>query len=66
MHFGLEFNSRDLFFFRLGYNQRYLTGGIEVASENVIWQLTSYGEEVGTAAAPREDRRLNTKLAVRF
>jgi hypothetical protein len=66
VHFGLELNTRDLFFFRLGYNQRYLTGGIEVASENIVWQLTSYGEEIGTAAAPREDRRLNMKLAVRF
>lgn len=65
-HLGIEFNSRDLFYFRLGYNQRYLTAGIEVASENMVWQLASYGEEIGTAADPREDRRINTKLAIRF
>lgn len=65
-HLGIEFNTRDIFFVRLGYNQRYITGGIEIASENVVWQISSYGEEVGTAAAPREDRRLVTKLAVRF
>ena len=34
----------------MGYNQRYLTGGFEVASENVVWQVTSYGEEIGTKA----------------
>ena len=66
IHFGIEWNSRDIFFFRLGYNQRYLTAGFEVASEYITWQLATYGEEIGTAAAPREDRRLNTTLAVRF
>lgn len=66
MHFGIEFNTRDIFFIRLGYNQRYLTGGIEIASEYVVWQVSSYGEEIGTAAAPREDRRMSTKLALRF
>lgn len=66
MHLGIEFNARDIFFLRLGYNQRYITGGIEIASENVLWQLSSYGEEIGTESAPREDRRLSTKFAVRF
>ena len=66
MHVGIEFNSRDIFFFRLGYNQRYLTAGFEIASENVSWQVASYGEEIGTSDAPREDRRLSTKVAVRF
>lgn len=66
MHLGIEFNTRDIFFLRLGYNQRYITGGIEVAFENGFWQLSSYGEEIGTEAAPREDRRLSTKFAVRF
>lgn len=66
IHVGIEFNTRDIFFLRLGYNQRYLTGGFEIASENIVWQVTSYGEEIGTEAAPREDRRLNMKVAVRF
>lgn len=66
IHLGIEFNSRDIFFVRLGYNQRYITGGIEVASEYLVWQISSYGEEIGTQAAPREDRRLSVKLAVRF
>ncbi len=65
-HLGIEFNTRDVFFFRLGYNQRYATGGFEVASENVVWQVSTYGEEIGTALAPREDRRLSMKFAVRF
>ena len=66
IHFGLEINSRDIFFLRLGYNQRYATAGFEIASERVQWQVSSYGEEIGTAAVPREDRRLSTKLTVRF
>ncbi len=66
MHLGIEFNSRDNFFFRMGYNQRYATAGIEVASEYLVWQLSTYGEEIGTEAAPREDRRISTKFAVRF
>ncbi|MGZ3725865.1 MAG: hypothetical protein ACXVBD_08695 [Pseudobdellovibrio sp.] len=66
IHLGIEFNARDMFFFRMGYNQRYLTAGIEVASEYIVWQLTTYGEDVGTAAAPQEDRRISTKLAIRF
>ncbi len=66
MHLGIEFNTRDIFFLRLGYNQRYMTGGLEIASENVVWQLSTYGEEIGTAAAPREDRRLSTKFSLRF
>jgi hypothetical protein len=66
MHAGIEFNMRDIFFLRFGYNQRYLTGGFEIASEYWAWQVTSYGEEIGTEAAPREDRRLNTKVILRF
>ena len=66
MHLGFEFNTRDIFFLRLGYNQRYATGGLEIASENIVWQLSSYGEEIGTAAAPREDRRISTKYSLRF
>jgi len=66
MHLGVEFNTRDIFFVRLGYNQRYMTAGFEVASEYALWQITTYGEEIGTALVPREDRRLSMKFAVRF
>ncbi|MFZ3230537.1 MAG: hypothetical protein WA160_10065 [Pseudobdellovibrio sp.] len=66
MHLGIELNSNDIFFFRLGYNQRYYTAGFELASEHIQWQVTSYGEEIGTSSAPREDRRLNTKITLRF
>lgn len=66
VHVGLEMNWNDIFYFRAGANQGYATGGIEIAGERVSWQLTSYGEEVGTKDAPREDRRLSTKVTVRF
>ncbi len=66
MHVGIEFNTRDIFSLRLGYNQRYVTAGFEISSEKLQWQVSTYGEEIGTEAAPREDRRLNTKLIVRF
>lgn len=66
IHFGAELNIRDLFFVRAGYNQRYWTAGFEIASEKLMWQVSSYGEEVGTEAAPKEDRRYVTKIGVRF
>ncbi len=66
IHAGIEFNARDIFFFRMGYNQRYWTAGFEIASEKLQWQVSSYGEEVGTADSPKEDRRLNTKVTLRF
>ena len=66
VHLGIEISSRDLFSVRMGYNQRYWTAGFEVASERLQWQVSSYGEEIGTLTAPREDRRLNTKVSIRF
>ena len=66
MHFGVEYNWADIFFIRAGYNQRYWTAGLELASENMQWQLASYGEEIGTKSSPREDRRYVAKVAFRF
>jgi len=66
IHFGTELNVRDLFFFRAGYNQRYWTAGFEFASEKFQWQVSSYGEEVGTETSPKEDRRYTTKISLRF
>ncbi len=66
IHAGLEFNFGDVFFMRGGYNQRYWTAGFELASERFQWQLASYGEEIGTSSAPREDRRYTFKFAYRF
>ncbi len=66
IHAGIELNVRDLFFLRAGYNQRYWTAGFEFASEKLQWQVSSYGEEIGTQQSPREDRRFVTKLSLRF
>ncbi len=66
LHAGFEFNWSDLFFLRGGWNQGYWTGGLELAGEHVSWQLTTYGEEVGTKDDRKEDRRYSTKIAVRF
>lgn len=66
VHFGLEVNSGDLFFFRAGLNQRYWTAGFEIAGRYVTWQVASYGEEIGTADTPREDRRYTSKVSFRF
>ncbi|WP_413586471.1 hypothetical protein [Bdellovibrio sp. HCB274] len=66
IHGGMEFNFGDVFFLRAGYNQRYWTAGFEVASERWAWQFASYGEEIGTSTAPREDRRYNMKFSLRF
>ena len=66
IHGGLELNFGDAFFLRAGYNQRYWTAGFELASERFQWQLASYGEEIGTDTAPKEDRRYTLKFAYRF
>jgi len=66
VHFGAEVNLHDLFFIRAGYNQRYYTAGLELASEHFQWQVATYGEEIGTEAVPREDRRYSMKFSLRF
>lgn len=66
IHAGLEFNFGDVFFLRGGYNQRYWTAGMELASERFQWQVATYGEEVGTVDTPKEDRRYTFKFAFRF
>lgn len=66
LHVGTEINFRDIFFLRLGANQGYVTAGIEIASERLAWQISSYGEEVGTKLAPKEDRRYSTRILIRY
>jgi len=66
IHAGYELNFSDVFFMRAGYHQRYWTGGLELASETLQFQLTSYGEEIGTRTNPKEDRRWALKIAFRF
>lgn len=66
MHAGAEFNFGDFFFLRFGYNQRYLTGGLELASERFQIQLATYGEEIGVGTNYREDRRYVAKISFRF
>ncbi|MFS4458243.1 hypothetical protein [Bdellovibrio sp. HCB2-146] len=66
IHGGLELNFGDVLFLRAGYNQRYITAGFELASERFQWQFATYGEEIGTADDPREDRRYTLKFAYRF
>ncbi|HVK61940.1 MAG TPA: hypothetical protein VM432_10335 [Bdellovibrionales bacterium] len=66
LHGGVEFNIHDIFFVRGGMNQRYYTAGVEFASQFFQLQATTYGEEIGTAEKPREDRRWIGKIAIRF
>lgn len=67
IHGGMEFNFGDVLFVRAGYNQRYYTGGVELASERFQWQLSTYGEEIGDATnGPKEDRRYVFKFAWRY
>lgn len=65
-HAGIEFNFADFAFLRGGANQGYWTAGIEFATERFQLQATSYGEELGTPTAPKEDRRWVGKFAIRF
>lgn len=66
LHGGLEFNIHDFLFIRGGWNERYWTAGLELASERFQIQLASYGEEVGTYPTTTEDRRWVGKFAFRF
>jgi hypothetical protein len=66
VHVGYELNLADIFFVRAGMNQRYWTGGLELASEHIQLQFASYGEDVGTVGSPVEDRRSVFKFAFRF
>lgn len=65
-HVGYEFNYADVLFLRAGMNQKYWTGGLEIASEHTQIQFASYGEDVGTDGASIEDRRYVFKFGIRF
>ena len=65
-HAGVEFNYADALFFRGGWHQRYYTAGFELSIVNYQFQAATYGEEIGTADTPREDRRYVVKFAFRF
>ena len=66
IHAGIEFNIADFLFIRGGYHQRYWTAGLELSTERFQLQLASYGEEIGTLTANKEDRRWVGKFAIRF
>lgn len=65
-HAGFELNYADALFLRGGFNQHYWTAGMELSIVNYQFQAASYGEEIGTADTPREDRRYVVKFAFRF
>lgn len=65
-HGGFELNYADALFLRGGANQKYWTAGLELAMFNYQFQLATYGEEIGTVATPREDRRYVLKFSYRF
>jgi hypothetical protein len=65
-HAGLEINYADAVFFRAGMNQRYYTAGMELSMMSYQFQAATYGEDIGTADTPREDRRYVVKFAFRF
>jgi hypothetical protein len=65
-HAGFEMNFADAVFLRVGMNQRYWTAGFEFQMLNYQLQGAAYGEEVGTATTPAEDRRYTLKFAFRF
>lgn len=65
-HAGFEVNIQDMFFIRGGMNQHYWTAGLEFAYDRYQFQIGSYGEDIGTGTATREDRRYSAKFAYRF
>ena len=47
-------------------HQNYYTAGLEIAMANYQFQAATYGEEIGTADDPEEDRRYVGKMVFRF
>jgi len=66
VHGGVEYNLADALFIRAGWHQRYWTAGLEISVMNFQIQAASYGEEIGTYPATKEDRRYVAKFAYRF
>jgi hypothetical protein len=65
-HAGGELNFADFLFLRAGMNQSYATGGIEFSTERIQLQAATYGEEIGTSAQKKQDRRWVAEIAFRF
>ena len=66
LHGGVELNIADAFFIRGGMNQKYWTAGLELSMFNYQFQVASYGEDVGSDQASKEDRRYVVKFSFRF
>jgi hypothetical protein len=66
LHAGFELNFADALFLRGGMNQRYWTAGLEISMIHSQLQAATYGEDIGTADHPREDRRFVVKYSFRF
>ena len=66
IHAGAEVNFGDVFYLRAGMNQRYWTAGLEFDIDRTQLQLATYGEEIGTATANKEDRRYTFQYVIRF
>lgn len=66
LHVGWELNQSDFFFLRAGMNGRWWTAGLELATEKIQFQLTTYGEDIGQGTTSEEDRRYIFKFAFRF
>lgn len=66
IHTGMEINFNDTFFLRVGMNQRYYTAGLELDIDRQQIQFATYGEEIGTSTAFKEDRRFIAQYVFRF
>ena len=56
----------DILSWSAGLNQRYFTAGFGVRFAWFQIDLATYGKEVGTASAPKQDRRYMFELALDF
>ena len=67
LHAGVEWNYGDAVFARVGGQSTLLDAGPRVRVRVFTrLQLATYGEEIGTADQPREDRRGVGKISWRF
>jgi len=66
IHAGFELNLNYIMYLRGGMNQRYWSAGAEFAMRFLQIQGATYGEEIGTPTAFKEDRRYEGKISFRF
>lgn len=66
IHLGFEYLPVKMVRLRAGWNQGYLCLGLGLETKNVQMDLLTYGEEIGSYAGQRDDRRYLIRMGFGF